>query len=73
MSLYYQGIRIILDNSLVLTNSLESTSTDLGNLGGDNNPNPGGGDKNPNKVSDLDASKTQPKKEKLERNKQKKV
>lgn len=62
-----------MDDYAVLTNSLESTSTDLGNLGGNNNPNPGGGDKNPNKVGDQDASKTQPKKEKLERYKQKKV
>ena len=73
ISLYYYGLKTILDNYVVLTNSLESTSTNLGNLGGDNNPNPGGGDNNPNKTSHHNTSKAESKKEKLERYKQKKA
>jgi hypothetical protein len=77
ISLYYYGLKTILDNYVevfdLLTNSLESTSTNLGNLGGDNNPNPGGGDNNPNKTSDHNTSKAESKKEKLERYKQKKA
>lgn len=62
-----------MDNFVVLTNSLENTSTGSGGVGGDNNSNPGEKGNNPDRVTYPKTSKAQYKKEKLQRYRQKKA